>query len=189
MITGASNTWREIMIYFTADLHFGHANIIKYCNRPFKSAAEMDSIITSNWNSVVMPDDEVYILGDFTMESEMAHRYLSRLVGRKYFIKGNHDKFLKDTSTHKHFEWVKDYHEFACEGQRFVLSHYPIAEWSGFFRGTIHCYGHVHNSDGSNKRLDRIFKGTRAFNVGTDLCDFKPVSIKEIIRRAEKLRI
>ena len=50
------------MIFFTADLHFGHENIIKHCNRPFKSAGEMGAMLIRNWNSTVAPDDEVYII-------------------------------------------------------------------------------------------------------------------------------
>ncbi len=83
------------MIYFTADLHFGHANVIRHCNRPFASADEMDAALTHNWNSFVGKHDEVYILGDFTMKpAAEAHRYLSALNGRKYMIRGNHDHAL-----------------------------------------------------------------------------------------------
>ena len=84
------------MIFFTADLHFGHANIIRHCNRPFASVDEMDAVLIHNWNAAVGLKDEVYILGDFTMRSAVeAHKYLVRLNGRKYFICGNHDRFLK----------------------------------------------------------------------------------------------
>jgi calcineurin-like phosphoesterase family protein len=51
--------------YFTADPHFHHANIIKYCGRPFKDIKEHDEMLIVNWNSVVMPDDVIYIVGDF----------------------------------------------------------------------------------------------------------------------------
>ena len=50
------------MIYFTADHHFGHENVIKHCNRPFSSAEEMDTVLTSNWNSTVKSDDDIYTL-------------------------------------------------------------------------------------------------------------------------------
>jgi len=52
------------MIYFTADHHFGHANIIRHCSRPFSSVAEMDASLLENWNSCVGQNDTVYILGD-----------------------------------------------------------------------------------------------------------------------------
>ena len=120
------------MIYFTADLHLGHENVIKHCGRPFASAAEMDAMLTKNWNETVTRRDEVYILGDFTMKpAEAAHDYLTALNGRKYFIRGNHDRFLnRIESFGSHFEWVRDYHVLNHNGRMFVLFHYPIAEWN-----------------------------------------------------------
>ena len=47
------------MIFFTADTHFGHANVIKHDDRPFKTVEEMDKAIIDNWNSVVGDKDEV----------------------------------------------------------------------------------------------------------------------------------
>ena len=57
------NTW------ITADCHFGHANIIKYCKRPFKDLEEMNAILIKNWNERVSPGDIVIVLGDFAWES------------------------------------------------------------------------------------------------------------------------
>ena len=52
------------MIYYTADLHLGHANVIRHCDRPFKSVDEMDEALIRNWNSRVHRLDTVYIVGD-----------------------------------------------------------------------------------------------------------------------------
>lgn len=52
------------MVYFTADMHFGHRAIIAMQNRPFGSIEEMDSIILQNYYAVINRDDTVYILGD-----------------------------------------------------------------------------------------------------------------------------
>lgn len=52
------------MIFFTADLHLGHANTIGHCDRPFSSFEEMDEHLIFAWNSHVRPNDSVYIIGD-----------------------------------------------------------------------------------------------------------------------------
>lgn len=176
------------MIYFTSDLHFGHTNIIKYCNRPFSSVEDMDKALINSWNEAVKPDDDIYILGDFTMRgSGQARGYLSALNGRKYLIVGNHDLFLDDLDEAEGwFEWVKDYAAVDFHGVSFVLFHYPIVEWFRFGKGAIHLYGHIHNSPPA---ATKIPSNIRAFNVGVDVNDFAPVSIDEIIRRANKIEI
>lgn len=52
------------MNYYISDLHLGHYNILKMCNRPFETVEEMQGKITENWNNVVKNDDHVYVLGD-----------------------------------------------------------------------------------------------------------------------------
>ena len=79
------------MIYFTADLHFGHENIIAHCNRPFESTAEMDEMLLTNWCNQVHETDTVYILGDLMFYCKDPEHYLQRLPGRKHLIVGNHD--------------------------------------------------------------------------------------------------
>tara|TARA_Y100000310_G_C20698531_1_gene827510 strand:+ start:6571 stop:6885 length:315 start_codon:yes stop_codon:yes gene_type:complete len=52
-------------VYMTADSHFSHENIIKYCDRPFDSVEEMDRTLIDNWNAVVPEDGVVIHAGDF----------------------------------------------------------------------------------------------------------------------------
>ena len=175
------------MIFLTADLHLGHANIIRHCRRPFSSVEEMDKVIINNWNAAIGPKDEVYIIGDFTMRPAAdAHEYLTRLNGHKYFIKGNHDRFLKNFESYaSDFVWVKDYYVLRTDEYRIVLFHFPILEWDQFYRGAIHCFGHVHNSPLSGERLS-LMSGP-AFNVGVDVNEFYPVSLTDIIKRASQI--
>lgn len=80
-------------VFFTSDCHFDHANIIKYCSRPFESADEMNRQLILNWNKVVQWDDTVFILGDFCFGQKTRwEKILPQLNGNKYLILGNHDK-------------------------------------------------------------------------------------------------
>ena len=57
------------MNYYLSDLHFGHANAIKFDARPFADVDEMDRVMIEKWNGVVGDDDDVYIVGDFCYRS------------------------------------------------------------------------------------------------------------------------
>jgi len=173
------------MIYFTADTHFCHANIIDSCNRPFNDVGEMDQTLIENWNSCVKNRDEIYILGDFLYrgKGKDANAILAKLKGRKYLIKGNHERYLTDPEFKPEaFEWIKDYYVLKHHGIKIVLFHYPLLSWDGSHRGSIHLYGHVHNSGLKHPEFGEKLRvlGPNAFNVGVDVNNFYPVSIKKI---------
>jgi len=176
------------MIYFTADNHFCHFSIIKHCNRPFNDIRTMNNKMIHNWNNVVNKNDEIYILGDFMYRGSAreANEILSRLNGKKYLIKGNHEKYLEEQYfNYKAYEWVKDYYVLNAEGLKIILFHYPILQWDGSHHGSIYLYGHIHNGYKKYPEFGQKIKllGPRAINVGVDVNNFYPVSIYEIKER------
>ena len=178
------------MIYFTADTHFFHSNIIHLNNRPFKDLDDMHRMLIRKWNALVTPKDEIYILGDFIFKGSGtdANELLEKLNGRKYLIRGNHDKFLEDSAFNRQaFAWVQDYYVLTYNKRKFVLFHYPILEWEGYYGNTIHLYGHVHNS-GKDPDQEARFEilGNRAVNVGVDVHHFYPVSIESILAHTDE---
>jgi len=150
----------------------------------------MNNKIIQNWNSCVDYDDEIYLLGDlmFNGSGAEANNFLSRLNGKKYLIKGNHDeKYLKDETFNKdNFEWIKDYHVLYYNKIKIVLFHYPILEWEGYFSDSIHLHGHVHNCSKNIDQQKRLkILGKRAVNVGVDVNNYYPVNIEKIMKMVE----
>ena len=81
------------MIYYIADMHFGHTNVLPFDNRPFPDTAQMDDTLIQNWNERVTSEDTVYVLGDaFWKNEENSIRIMERLQGHKHLIQGNHDR-------------------------------------------------------------------------------------------------
>lgn len=156
-------------IWFTSDQHFGHANIIKLCKRPYSDIVEMDQALIENWNSCVKPDDTVYCLGDFAYKNaKPLEFYAKQLNGHKHLIMGNHDLKPRDEYK-KHFETVRDVNYLEFGKQLVVLFHYPIFSWKKKARGSWHFYGHVHGS------ILMEFQETKSYNMCVDVTDFKPV--------------
>jgi calcineurin-like phosphoesterase family protein len=167
-------------IFFTSDHHFGHTNIIKFCDRPFKSVEEMNETLIERWNEKIKPEDEVYHLGDFAMNSdtELVAKILDRLNGTKYLIVGNHEG--PALNHRKKFKWIKEYFELKvndadCKNgvQRIILFHYAMRVWRSDFRGTWHLYGHSHGN--LPDKEDSL-----SFDIGVDCHDFYPLSYNEV---------
>ena len=164
------------MKYYTSDLHLSHKNIIAYEDRPFNSIEEMNNTIIDNINYRLSSDDELYILGDFTLEKN-PHRVselIKRIKRKKHLIIGNHDYFVKNESLCSLFDSVHHYLEIEDDGQKIILFHYPIQNWNLKHYGSIHLYGHVHSKDRLQLREEN------AFNVGVDVNNFKPVTLREL---------
>jgi calcineurin-like phosphoesterase family protein len=164
------------MIFFTSDYHLGHDMIIVHCNRPFRTVREMDRVITRNHNSVVSPDDIVYMAGDFSMygptHKGILRKYCKKLNGRIHLILGNHD--LKDARTLVDDVGFFSVHYPYLEVEEFVVVHDPAL--SQVDRSRTFLGGHIHD----------LFKTMKNFiNVGVDVRDFKPVSIDQV-RELEK---
>lgn len=169
----------NLMKYVISDLHFNHANVIAMDHRPFSDVNEMNATLIENWNKVVLPKDEVYILGDLSFGSaEEVTSIIKQLKGRKYLIRGNHDYFLNDeTFDTTQFEWIKDLSHFKENHIQYQLCHYPILEYNGYFSDHCFLYGHVHNN--RQKYFQRLMS-PNAVNVGASMIGYKPISVAEI---------
>ena len=169
-------------IFYIADTHFGHANIIRLNNRPFYNVDEMDRTMIENWNSRVQKDDIVYMLGDFAFKSaNHPAGILDKLNGHKILIKGNHDgRNLKDPVFRKHFEEICDRKTINDNGRMVVMDHFPLIEWDGFFRGSYLVYGHIHNNT-RNFAYKCMRELDNALNAGVDINQFMPVTLDELI--------
>lgn len=173
------------MIYYISDTHFFHENIIRICKRPFIDLERMHSVIISNWNKKVKPEDEIYILGDLSYKCpdagyQQLFNLIKNLNGKKHLIIGNHDrKWLKSYNNQckeKLFESIDIYKDiYDDQNRRVIMFHYPIEDWDGQYRGSYHLYGHVHNSDNGYKIIPN------RYNVGVDVNNFEPKTLDELI--------
>jgi len=188
MITIFKGNWD---VFFTADQHFGHKNIIKYCQRPFADVTEMDNELIARWNSRVHADDLVFHLGDVTLGDDAA-KYFSRLNGRIYLLR---------LDWHHDYRWLRKQGnsslvsasghplrflppldvievEYIRRGEHpltITLSHYPMAEWEASHYGAWHIHGHSH---GAYYDL----QGRFVIDAGVDATGFAPLSFAEVLQ-------
>ncbi len=187
-------------IWFTADTHFWHSNVIKYTKRPFKNVYDMNQTLINNWNKVVKSNDIIYILGDLCLSgSKKAKEIISQLNGYKILIQGNHDK-----SKTRILKWgINEIHPeliIKINNTPVRLSHYPYrpSKWRILWYKIIYylkfkspkyknifkhfakyrindniwlLHGHIHNKWKIKQNM---------INVGVDVWHYIPVSLIKI---------
>lgn len=167
-------------LFFTSDTHFGHANSIMYCKRPWDTVEEMNEGLIENWNATVGKNDLVYHLGDVsysgTKDKVHARDYLSRLNGQIHVLIGNHDseKQLGECLAEGVIRSVEHVaHIRHRKYGRFFLSHYAHRFWKGSGKGVYHLYGHCHgDADDYNRSMD----------VGVDAVgNYAPIHVGKVV--------
>ena len=164
------------MNFWTADWHFFHKNIIKYCDRPFKQEKHMRNAFINNFNETVGKGDTTFVLGDVAMlggsQWERLRGVIQKLNGTKHLIYGNHDEFrwqryvdVGFTTVHSAL-WLKE------DGLNLVMAH-DSAIFCTLDPGVVFLHGHIHT-------LYKSIPDQRVVNVGVDVWDYKPINIKQI---------
>ena len=171
----------EHNVWFTADLHLYHSNILWMNKRPFENCDQMWEHIKNDWNSKVKDDDYVFILGDVLWGSSRyaLARMKNSLKGHICIVMGNHDK-EKDVDktgktnfdvfdSYERLEYIQVVSEKLGIMQNVFLSHYPTYTWPQKGRGSIHLHGHVHgimdayNEKSPDLRVDVGMDGKLAY--------------------------
>lgn len=167
------------MRYVISDTHFGHGNIIDYCDRPFEDTAEMNRTLEDNWRDVVDDRDTVIHLGDVRHHpAELsAARWLNRLPGEVLLVRGNHDGGVGQNFPHHVVNICTIQHgryEFYCE-------HEPVDEYPGW-----QLHGHVHNNHA--RRCPFIDPQKKRVNLSVELIDYTPLALDELVYYIDKER-
>lgn len=161
--------------YFTADLHLGHDKIVRELRGDsYEDAADMDEKIIDNIHTIVLPGDELWILGDFAWREHAKYRE-QLFIKTVNLIRGNHDPSLGRCS-----EIFGEAHDVLIGrrfgGKRFTLCHWPWESWPG----RIHLHGHRHHEDeyfGTEPKTGRV-------NVCWDLW-YRPLPLDEVLELAQ----
>ena len=160
-------TVKESKVYwFTSDEHYGHANILKYNNRPATDVADMDEMLIRNFNSVVTPQDCTVHAGDFcwlNKKEDVYKKYVSRLNGTHILLIGSHDHWQPSSAK---YIWRR-----RIEGQLIVVCHYAMLTWECSHYGSWQLFGHSHG---------RLQRETKQHDVGVDNNNYYPVSLDSI---------
>lgn len=179
-------------IFFTGDQHFGHENIIKFCNRSFNDVGEMDQALIRSWNEMVRPSDTVFHLGDLTLgDAGVARGYIKELNGKIYVLSNpwHHDKrWLGETYFTRsgyQVEYLPPVISIEIpelgEGKHplsIMLCHYPMAEWDRKHHKGWHLHAHSHGNHHAEGYI---------MDVGVDATNGKPISLRQVVERMESL--
>lgn len=171
--------------YIISDTHFNHFNIIKYCDRPFKDINDMNNTIINNWNKIVNKDDLVYHLGDFFLGSKYDLKdIVSRLNGKIYLIRGNHDRLTVKSYEDAGIIVLKNA-PIILDDYKIMLSHKPMPD--NMIKSVyINVHGHIHDKKLEDIYDNNLFSKNKHINVSCDVLEFKPILIEDLMKEVRK---
>ena len=162
------------MRFYTADEHYGHSNVLRFCKRPFDNIEEMTDHLIVNHNNVVKSGDFTWHCGDMfwrTMDVKEARRILTALNGKHGLIIGNHDEVALRIAGM--FESVHDTFFDHNTKPAVFLSHYAHRAWPKSHAGSYHVFGHTHAV---------LLDYRLSHDCGVDANKYFPVSFDELDR-------
>ena len=170
------------MIWFTSDLHLGHSNVLRFTDRPWDTVAEMNEALVGAINERVAPDDELWVLGDFSYRMSLADARAAReaiLCRNVHLVPGNHDRNWETPEAAGTFLVEPPIAQVKFGGRRLVCSHFPMMDWAGLGHGSVHLHGHIHSSPEYN--LSNRERGLLRYDVGVDANGDVPVSAEQVL--------
>lgn len=179
-------------VFITSDTHFGHSNIIKYCNRPFSDIRSHDDTLIYNINQYVRPNDLLIHCGDFSFGHVEQYRYRIK-CNNIILLLGNHDCKRGTTkenykcfqSVYSHGLAVERTLQYKGEKYPFLFNHYCMMVWNKSHHGVMHCYGHSHSN--LEPIMNKLFPNRFSIDVGVDnayklLGEYRPFKLEEILK-------
>lgn len=188
-------------IFFTSDLHVGHSNVIRFCNRPYADIKAMSEGLIQNWNWAVGENDIVFDLGDmFWWDSRHdVKKFIEKLNGFIYKVPGNHDmdcKKLFELCDPKKVEVLDDINTLWVTGLNearptktleMVMCHYPLATFPHWTHDVLQVFGHIHSGPTTSNEVDvpgkDLILNKKQYDVGVDNNNYTPIELREILKK------
>ena len=153
--------------WIITDTHFGHDNIIKYCNRPENFA----DIIVNNWNQMISENDTVIHLGDVAWNNESL-KIIEKLHGKKMLVLGNHDHNSLYYYTNHGFDFVCNQLAMTMFGMDIIFTHKPLI----FHEHDLNICGHLHG-------MINIEGGNPCYSMAIEETKYKPLLLEYICNK------
>jgi calcineurin-like phosphoesterase family protein len=171
------NEFKNVWVW--SDLHFGHTNIISYCERPFLNVQEMDEYLMANFNDYVEPDDCCIWVGDISFYGKTkSNEILDQLNGYNILVAGNHDMEKSGNLKDLTFDEVHSILHIDNEETPLVFTHYPMYN---LMEPWYNVCGHLHNGKQANDSLTE-----QHINVSCELLNYRPINLKEILKMVQR---
>jgi calcineurin-like phosphoesterase family protein len=163
-------------VWVWSDLHLFHANVIRYCQRPYEDVAEMNQALLDNCLTRVGPLDILVFGGDITMgDVSLTNDLLRKIPAYKINVLGNHD-LAKRKVLDLAVDEVAACLELDVAGVPVFVSHYPWST-SALRPSQLNLHGHTHTS-----RLPlALGDGSRHINMSVEHTGFSPVVLKDLV--------